>query len=98
MSNIPPDLQQLWAERDCNQEQVTQSLEQELDINTDDESPLLFIREECDEILLPQQPLPYRSLMQEVTPIPIEKIFPVYSLNPPTIHLGTHHGRPPGNP
>ena len=82
MRNIPADLQRLWAERDRSI-----SLEE-----PDDTSPLLFIRDEEFEERPPQQPLPVRSLIREVTPIPIEKIFPVYSLKPQTIPLGTYHG------
>ena len=89
MSNIPADLQRLWAEHDRNI-----SLDE-----LNDTSPLLFIRdEEFEEAPPRQQPLPVRSLMQEISPIPTTKIFPVYSLKPQTIPLGTYHGRTPGNP
>jgi hypothetical protein len=98
MSSIPADLQRLWTERDRNQDRGIQPLTHESNDDTDDTSPLLFIRDEEFEERPSQQPLPVRSLIREVTLIPIEKIFPVYSLKPQTIHLGTHHGRPPGNP
>ena len=88
MSNIPADLQRLWAERDRSI-----SLGE-----SDDTSPLLFIRDEEAWEPEPQHPLPSQSLLREVIPIPPSKIFPVYSLKPQTISLGTHHGRTPGNP
>lgn len=94
MSNIPPELLQLWAECDRGTVSQEQQEQQEFD---DDDSPLLFFRDEFDEESPQPKPLPPKPVLSEVTPMPSMNLFPVYSLKPPTIHPGTYHGRPPGN-